>query len=286
MIGYCRLSVLSMAIACSFGISVRLAHASVESAILATSPLAYWPLQVANGSSLVNGYTSTDQNGAAVVSAGVGAPESNAMSLNGNNTTPQYVSTSLSGGIPGTGSMVAWVNLAALPSTSTATYYVAGESQNGNDFDLQFQSDNKIYFYTGAGESTSYAPTTGTLAGQWHMIAATYQGGGTGFRDIYWDGALVASFAGSVNSASKVNAFNIGYSTVFGGRDFNGLISDVAVWNSPLSALQVSNIYSAAGSIPEPTSLSLVAVGFIAFGFLRHSRTIRVRPLFRLRAPE
>ncbi len=253
------------------------ARADFVSTVLGTTPLDFWTLQ---GNSLASVGASTDtstyQNSATTVAAGAGAPQANAMSLDGNNATPQYAATDLSGGIPGSGSIMAWVNLAALPGTASAIFYVAGESQSGNDFDLQFQNDNNLYFYTGAGENTSYAPTRSSLVGTWHMIVATYTGGVSGTCDIYWDGSLAASFSGSVNSASKIDAFNIGYSTVFTGRDFNGLIADVGVWNAAISATQVTQIYDAAGSpsnpIPAPAPLGVLSVGVAALLGLRRSR--------------
>lgn len=137
-----------------------------------------------------------------------------------------YVTTSLMGGVPATGSMVAWVYLTKLPSVAGRYFYVSGESQIGNDFDLQFQNDDKVYFYTGGGENTAYAPNVTTLLKKWHMIAVTYAGGGDGFRNIYWDGTLVASYTGGVSGGTKVDQFTVGYSVVFGGRDFQGNIDD------------------------------------------------------------
>ena len=85
------------------------------------------------------------------------------------------------------------------------------------------------------------------------MITVTYHGGSNGFRNIYWDGTLAASFTGAVYNGAKFNAFNIGYSTVFTGRNYSGLISDVAVWNTPLTAHQISAIYDARGVLaPQP----------------------------------
>lgn len=269
-----RSTIAALALLLAAGGSAR---ADFVSTVLATSPLDFWTLQGNSQPSVGAGTdTSTYQNGAATVAAGAGAPQANAMSLDGNNATPQFAATGLSGGIPGTGSIMAWVNLAELPSTANAYFYVAGESAGGNDFDLQFQNDNSLYFFTGGGENTSYTPTSPSLVGTWHMIVATYTGGASGARDIYWDGSLVASFSGGVNSASKSSAFNIGYSTVFGNRDFNGLIADVAVWNAPISATQVSQIADAAGlsssPIPAPAPLGVLGVGVAALLGLRRPR--------------
>lgn len=238
------------------------AQSAYIDALLADGPLGYWQLDSNNATSLVGGYTTTYVNGATTSAPGTGAPigypGNAALSLDGNNTTPQYVTTGLSGGINGAGSIVAWVNLSELPSTAGAYFYIAGESQYSNDFDLQFENDNKLYFYTGAGENTSYTPDPSTLLNQWHQIVVTYNST-AGFRDLYWDGSLVSSYTGSVNNASKSTQFTIGYSSVFGGRDFNGLIDDVAVFDSALDSAQIDQLYAAA--IPEPPVNALLAIG-------------------------
>jgi Concanavalin A-like lectin/glucanases superfamily/PEP-CTERM motif len=164
----------------------------------------------------------------------------------------------LIGGISGRGSMVAWVNLNRLPSASGTYFYIAGESQNSNDFDIQFQNDDRLYFYTGAGENTSYQPDPGTLVGHWNQIAVTYDSA-AGFRNIYWNGVLVASALGGINPAAKTSSFTIGYTPVFPGRDFDGLIDEVAVFDYALNAGQVSQLYATA--VPEPSTSAMVGAG-------------------------
>ena len=62
---------------------------------------------------------------------------------------------------------MAWVNVAALPSAERHFFYVAGESRNGNDLDLQFEDDNKLKFFTASGGFLAYAPPPATLVNQW-----------------------------------------------------------------------------------------------------------------------
>jgi hypothetical protein len=232
---------------------------------LAFDPIAYWRLDENDGASLVGGYSSTYLNGATTSAPGsgpsiVGFPDNAALSTNGNNSIPQYMTTGLIGGIPGRGSMVAWVNLARLPSASGTFFYIAGESQSSNDFDVQFQNDDRLYFYTGAGENTSYLPDPATLVGRWNQLAVTYDSI-AGFRKIYWNGSLVASLVGGINPASKSSIFTIGYSPVFVGRDFDGMIDEVAVFDYALNAGQVSQLYATA--VPEPATSALLGAGTI-----------------------
>jgi len=225
-------------------------------AVLATHPIAYFPFERTSQGSVVGGYTTTFNGGATIVPGGPlpGSGANDSVKLTG---SPQYVSTSLSGKIPGTGSMVTWVDLSALPSTANSFFYVSGESQSGNDFDLQFQTDNTLDFYTGSGEHTTYTPPASSLVGQWHMIAVTYVGGSNGSRNIYWDGKLVAPFSGAVNATPKSSQFNYGESTVFPGRYFEGNIARGSVYNRALTATEISTLYQAAGqpSPPSPTPM-------------------------------
>lgn len=157
-----------------------------------------------------------------------------------------YATTSLKGGIPGKGSMVAWVNLSEFPNTAGEYFYISGESQYGNDFDLQFENDNNLYFYTGSGENTEYITKASKLLNRWIMIAVSYEGGTDGFRNIYWNGRLAKGFRGLVDTSSKTGQFNIGESLVFPGRYFQGKIDAVAVWNRPLKPREIKAIFNAA----------------------------------------
>lgn len=250
------------------------ARADFITTVVGTGPIDFWALNTDNATSLgTSADTSTYLNGVTSIAAPGLAQQANAAGFNGvNNGTPGEITTSLMGSITGSGSIMAWINLAALPSSNGNIFYIAGESQSGNDLDLQMETDNKIKFYTGAGENTAYAPAGAGLTGTWHQVVATYTGGPSGSRNIYWDGALVASDSGSVSNAGKTSVFTIGYSSVWGGREFDGSIADVGVWGTPLTAGQVSAIYDAAGPaapvnpVPEPASAALF--GFAALAML------------------
>jgi hypothetical protein len=216
-----------------------------QKTVMKLNPIAYFPFNTASEGS-VGGKYSIQLDGLAKI-----APRGAIKTDSSENRylllkNQAYAVTSLKGHIPGTATIVAWVKLRALPSASNTYFYVCGESQSGNDFDLQFENDNNLYFYTGGGENTMYKTNPGTLVGRWNMIAVTYKGGTNGFRDIYWNGKLVANTTGAVDASAKTSQFSVGESLVFTGRYFQGGIDAVAVWKRALDANDISKIYRAA----------------------------------------
>jgi uncharacterized protein (TIGR03437 family) len=232
------------------------------STVDATNPMAYFRLETRSGFSEVNGSYSYNLTGGATISnpgAPIGIPANNSALLDG---STGYVATSFAGNVNTAGSMMAWVNLSALPSTTGEQFnYVAGESQTGNDFDLQFNSNNVLGFYTtNNGANLSYTPNPATLVGQWHMIAATFDAT-AGTRALYWDGSLVAS-DNITSLTNKTLQFQIGSSPILGGRNFPGGIDEVGVWNYALTAPQVYRMFASRplaeqniNNFPEPASV-------------------------------
>jgi hypothetical protein len=217
------------------------APTTFAAAVEATHPLAFYRLDGPAGSSLVG--TSTYRSVGGVTRAAgpaVGESGDGALALDG---TDGYIDTTLHGRIGSAGSLMAWVNLRLLPAKSPHILYVAGESQHANDFDVQFESDNKLHFYTAAGSNVAYAPDPGSLVGAWHMIVVTAELAPSGTRAIYWDGKLVAHDTGG-GEPGKTSEFSLGESKVFTGRFFSGAIDEVALWDRALSAAAVNSLYA------------------------------------------
>jgi hypothetical protein len=237
-----NMAIAALAVASLNSVAIR-AQNDFVAAVVSTHPLAYYRLDAYAGTSLVGTTTYKTVGGSAI--AAPGAPVQNGVGkftkldgVSGNIVTTQ------AGGIGAAGSIMVWVNLAVLPSQMGHIDYIAGESQNGNDFDIQFEGDNALKFYTASGSHITYAPPPATLVNQWHMILVTLDTL-TQTRAIYWDGELVAADKGG-GEAGKSNLFTLGASTVFGGRFFKGGVEEAALWNRALKASEVSAIYAAA----------------------------------------
>ncbi len=215
------------------------AEGSFVSAVVATSPLAYYRLESKVGAGQVGSTSFFASGGVSIESPGapIGAPNRFAR-LNGRDG---FVMTTQSGAIGAAGSIMAWVNLARLPAEVGHALYVAGESQTANDFDLEFATDNALVFRTSAS-SLRFVPPGSSLVGQWHMIVATFDVAQAA-RTLYWDGKAVAS-DNDPGKPGKSAAFTIGASSFGGVRFFEGGIDEVALWARALSAAEVASLYS------------------------------------------
>jgi len=209
--------------------------------VVATKPIAYYRLDAASGKSQVGSSAWKPQGGVSTEQGGAPTGSDNYLKLDGKTG---WIETTQKGGVGDAASMMAWVNLTELPSKAGRIFYVSGESQSGNDLDLQFETDNALRFFTAGGGRAEYAPPPATLVNKWHMIVATLDTV-TKARVIYWDGKAVAKDMGG-GQPNKTSEFSIGESTVFTGRWFNGGVEDVALWNRALKAAEVAAIYAAA----------------------------------------
>ncbi len=85
--------------------------------------------------------------------------------------------------------------------------------------------------------------------GNWHHVVAMYDGS---TRSIWVNGQQVASDSPGVNNAQSTN-FRIGR-TAASGEDFNGLLDDIAVWNTSLAANQIAALVSGTSPLNLPAS--------------------------------
>jgi hypothetical protein len=230
-------------------------HLSYSNLVAATPGLlAYWPFSPATqANSLGNGYVGTFLGTAAIGGTGSGPalfnlPGNTALLLNGTNS---YVNTSLVGGLntngnnADQGTIIAWFNLAALPSTAGRFFSIAGESLAANDFDLQIETDNKIKFYTDTGSATvDNTALTAANLNTWIFVAATFSSNVS--RNIYVNGTLAASSApGAAHNPAAGGTFAMGASDVWAGRYFQGALDEVAVFNRALTATEINDLYAA-----------------------------------------
>lgn len=150
------------------------------------------------------------------------------------------------------------------------------------DRHIYMGTDGKIYFGVHSDDGTDSSNDTinspaALNNNAWHMAAVTFDGSAFGSKpmQLYIDGALVASGNSSYGSAQNYdgywrvggyklgNCVGCGWPAASDGY-FNGTLDDARIYNSVLSATDISNLYTQG---PPPSTLTLVAGGGGQFAY-------------------
>jgi hypothetical protein len=144
--------------------------------------------------------------------------------------------------------------------------------------------------YNGSGSSFDLDAQGGsTLANTWSHVAAVWNGSSA---TLYVNGAVAATDSVGTYNASTSAILSLGtYDD--GSNPFNGAVDEFAFYNSALTGAQIAAHFSAASSptpgtysslvigdgaveylrnlelVPEPSALSLIALGLVGSGALR-----------------
>ena len=130
----------------------------------------------------------------------------------------------------------------------------------GGDITGDFTNE-LITIRQGAQNSFAYTSASATIDTNWHHIAAAWSTssattGGAGY-DIYLDGVKVGNAGGTSTPSSPYtlsSTFSIGR-RANGVYYFNGLIDEVAIFNSPLSDGDIASLRDTSGSNPVPADI-------------------------------
>ena len=110
------------------------------------------------------------------------------------------------------------------------------------------------------------------VAGWHHMVLTVDDPAGV---TIYVDGVVAGSNSTNPNTGNNAKQMQIGGNPDAGGRAWDGLIDDVAIWDRALTAGEVSLIWndgdgasigSLTSVIPEPVTMLAVGLGISALG--------------------
>jgi hypothetical protein len=107
----------------------------------------------------------------------------------------------------------------------------------GNSWALQrFNTTNQLNFeVAGVGNVTS-SNLININDGQWHHVAGMYSGSSL---DLYIDGELAGSAAAAGSITTNDAEVWIGGNQLVGGRQFNGLVDEVRIWNTARTTQQI-----------------------------------------------
>jgi hypothetical protein len=234
------------------------AQSSYAQVVLADNPIAYYRFEETSGTEAAdssgNGNVGEYRNGPALAQAGA-EQLGRAVRFDG---IDDFVSTPRS--VAGSFTLELWVN-------TTANSLGGGQAFEGNglvwsdvggganDFTLA-ALNNRLAFFTGDTEVT--VSSTSTINnGEWRHLVATRSLGGQ--VRVFVDGQEQASFpaGGAQLSANPIMAIG---GNVLDGRYFNGLIDEVAYYDTALSPERIQAHYLAGIQPTLPTPVPRPAV--------------------------
>jgi hypothetical protein len=214
--------------------------------------------------------------GAAFVPGGISG---NAISLDQGLGGLVNMGTAFPGFTSGSFSLVCWVKTTTTLMDTIALAKHEAFTQNGYLIAINQTggggTPNKATFTAGS-EFVSQSPTSTSSVndGVWHQIVAVFNAGGT--HSIYVDGSPVEASTASQGIPSNGAAFLIGGVNASGSPSarYTGLIDEVQVYDQALSDAQIDFLFqNPTQVVPEPGTLSLLAVGLLAgINLMRRSR--------------
>ncbi len=224
------------------------------------APTSYWRLDETSGTTAADsvGASPGTYTGVALGAPGLLASTTDkAVTFNGS-TSAVKVNSTTALSPPAKVSVEAWIKPAALPASGA----FASVATKAESYSLQFNGPRMEFTIMQAGVRKRLQAPAGAIAvgGKYHVVG-TYDGT---TQRLYINGAQVASAALTGAITTNTNAFYIG--TWNGSSErFNGVIDEVAVYPTVLSATQVSNHYntgitSLVALVQKPASAQLVAM--------------------------
>ena len=154
-----------------------------------------------------------------------------------------------------------WLNFQHVTGGVVMSAFTSGTSTS-NRVEFVFNSINELRFGVDGSVNNCVlnisSPTDYRSTNAWHNICGTYDGTNV---TLFFDGSQVATTTTSVpstTSSTQGNDTTIGRRTLGGGNlYFNGLVDEAAIWDSELSASNITAI-SKSGTPNDISSLSPV----------------------------
>ena len=129
----------------------------------------------------------------------------------------------------------------------------------GNGYHIDFRSGNQVHAW--AYNASNKVIKTGLNTDIWYHIVFVFQntGGSNGTQSLYINGGTAVTNSITNFASSTINNLRIGSSEEISGFQTNGLISNVALFNTNLTPTQVQTLYNNGSPATDISSLSPVS---------------------------
>ena len=151
--------------------------------------------------------------------------------------------------------------LAAWFKTGSSSHSSIIAAPGGDYYRLDLLNSGQIQFKYSTGDVQTMTSPLSYNDNQWHYAVAVRDGSRTG--KLYVDGYLVDQDSNSSGSYTAINIKDALYIGAYQSREnnFNGMIDEVKIWDSALSAPEIRSEYS---NIPEDISFTYTVSGSVS----------------------
>jgi len=242
------------------------ASGPLQEAVHALNPVAYWRLDEALG--WPTAYDSTDNQLDGDVGGGtfqrpsVSPVAGTAFDFDNSGPTVENIDV----GNPtqlqlGEMSIAFWMNARTMDD-GIITKGNSREHPSQRDWDIFGDGDELCFLVSDGSSAIIDLREPFPSLGRWHYVVATWDGttGADGAK-LYVDGDLLGTDVASSTLVANTHDLFLGGSANY---RFEGLLDEVAIFGSALSAAEIRGLYSAV--VPEPSTLLLLSLGAAALG--------------------
>ena len=154
-------------------------------------------------------------------------------------------------------SISAWVKINDTSNNSIISKDSSGST--GNGYHIDFRSGNQVHAW--AYNASNKVIKTGLSIDTWYHIIFVFEntGGSNGTQSLYINGGTAVTTSITNFASSTINNLRIGNSEEIAGFQTNGLISNVALFNTNLTSTQVQTLYNNGSPATDISSLNPVS---------------------------
>ena len=234
----------------SSGITAR----TYRERVLATSPVAYWPMTEQGGTIAAdatgNGYTGTYARNVATMGTESGPTlNQTAPTFDGTNDYMDGYSAGLSAamGDMSAGTFAAWVRVASAGTWTDSTLRQIARITSAGSADFiivrKNSSANNWNFQHKGGATTKSTSPASNSSTDWIHVAFTWLEGGTTIA--YQNGVAISTSSSGVGAWSgSVSAAYVGAASASPAEPWSGALAHTAIWTRALSPAEISTLHS------------------------------------------